>query len=187
MEVSAHIGLCGGWVLSWGFSQLLLRTPPCRYIFCTCFNYPDNRYRIVLQMHDFPVLDNSSLGRNKAHCSLQTIAWEVQRNSLSAEKSQGSPRKLLQQCETTCVLSLCVLIVSNNSSLLAIIYFCCICIRKNTIPFGYCGLNQHYSCLFPGLYKLGKSPCVQPILGVSCFNYCQGASISSLGKHIAVT
>lgn len=101
---------------------------------------------------------------------------------LFCRKIPRNPRKLSQQqvgkmwellfwaCVALCKTAVCSWPL----------FVCCIYVRKNSIPFGYCGLCQHYSCLFPGLNKLGKSPCVQPILGVSCFSYCQGASISSL-------
>lgn len=69
------------------------------------------------------------------------------------------------------------------------LFLLCMCGEECNTFFGCCGLHEHYSCLFPGLYKLGKSPCVQPILGVSAsaivrepaFHHSAGTSQSHNG------
>lgn len=163
--------------------QLVPSTTLALYVLWTCSNSLDSRYGILLSckcMSSQHIAMGIWTAVNRLH-SLKSA-----KGLLLYRKIPSTLRKLLQQHSKAWSKSLYVIMCTSGSHL-AIIYFCFICVRKSSIPSGYCGLHQHYSCLFPGLYKLGKSPCVQPILGVSLSGYCQGASISSLGRHIAVT
>lgn len=181
------IEVFGEWIFNSGLSQLLPSTTLALYVLWTCSNSLENRYGIVLSCK---CMGSQQRATGIWAAVKQSVFCKPLREKCKGiahvQKIPSTPGKLLQQHSKTWSTSLCV-IMCTSSSHLAIIYFCCMCVRKSSIPFGYCGLHQHYSCLFPGLYKLGKSPCVQPILGVSLFGYCQGASISSLSRHIAVT
>lgn len=178
----------GEWVFNTLLPQLLPTTTLALYVLCTCSNFLDSRYGIVLSCKCMSSQNRAkriwTVVKQTAFC--RPLPEKCEGIAQKSRKVPSILRKLLQQDSKAWSKSLCV-IMCTSSSHLVIIYFCFICVRKSSIPSGYCGLHQHYSCLFPGLYKLGKSPCVQPILGVSLFGYCQGASISSLSRHIAVT